>query len=309
MDVRSLSEDSGIGEEVRRLINLSLHKDFVSRQFFHKLTYGDPNFNPKYALVSVRSGVIVAAAVGVRRVREPAAAVEEQRDIAWLKVLAAAKGEERALAELIGILEEEYSKEGVRQVKVSDYASWYLAPGVDVEYEWLLRLLQASGYAKVGEAVNYEVDMARFVYPERVRAMAKRLEEGGFTFRAASASEREALGRWVEEGFSPFWRVEMEMGLAAEDGSVLVAETREGYVGFSVHGALRPDFFGPIGVSPDARGSGVGTVLLFDTLRQMRVEGVRVVTVPWTTHLTFYTQIPGVCGVRTFYIMAKSLRR
>ncbi len=302
-----MKEDPGLAEAVRELINLTLCRDFVDRRFFRKITVEDPNFDPRLTLACVEGGRVVATALGVVRARAPAQAVEQQRGIAWIKALAAVPEARGALLELVRVLEDEFARAGRRQVRVSDYASWYLAPGVDLEYDWLLALLARTGYRKVGEAVNYEVDMSAFYYPERVRALLSELSECGIKVRKVSPAEGELVGRWVEERFSPFWRTEVEMALTAEDGGVLVAESGGRILGFSAYGALRPDFFGPIGVDPGARGRGIGTVLLFETLTLMRAEGVRMATIPWTTHLTFYAQVPGVCGVRAFAVLAKEL--
>jgi len=307
VDIRSLKEDPGLAEAVRELINLTLRRDFVDRRFFRKITVEDPNFDPRLALACVEGGRVIAAALGVVRAKAPAQAVEQQKEIAWVKALTAVPEARKALRELVGVLEDEFAREGRRQVRVSDYASWYLTPGVDLEYDWLLALLAQAGYRKVGEAVNYEVDMSAFYYPERVKALSSELSGCGIKFRKVSPAEGEVVGKWVEKKFSSFWRTEVEMALASEDGGVLVAETGERILGFSAYGALRPDFFGPIGVDPGVRGRGIGTVLLFETLTLMRTEGVRVVTIPWTTHLTFYAQVPGICKVRPFAVLAKNL--
>jgi len=307
VDVRSLKEDPGLAGAIRELLNLTLSKDFVDRRFFRKITVEDPNFDPRFALACVEGSRVTAAALGVMRTKEPGQVVEQQKSVAWIKALAAVPEARGTLKELVQILEGEFAREGRLQVRFSDYASWYLTPGVDLEYDWLLSLLTQAGYRKVGEAVNYEVDMSLFYYPERVKALASELRMRSVKIKRASSEESELVGKWVEEKFSPFWRVETEMALAAEDGGVLVAESHGNIVGFSAYGALRPDFFGPIGVEPDARGGGIGTVLLFDTLTSMRGEGVRVVTIPWTTHLTFYAQIPGVYRVRSFVVLAKNL--
>ncbi|MCX8180771.1 MAG: GNAT family N-acetyltransferase [Thermofilaceae archaeon] len=307
MEIRSLFEDPGAYEEVRKLLNLFLHRDFVDRRTFQTLTFKDPNFDPKFAIICIKSGKVVAAAIGVRRVKEPASLVEHQHSLAWMKAVACERGEEDKLKEVIAELENKFAAEGRKQVRVSDYASWYLSPGVDLEYENILTLLEEMGYSKVGEAVNYEIDMARFMLPMRLEKLCERLRQNGIVVRKARLEESELLSRWVEERFSPFWRIEVEMGMNAEDGGVLLAEKDGEIIGFSVYGALRPDYFGPIGVDPQRRGGGVGTVLLFECLKLMKAEGVRVATIPWTTHLTFYTQIPGLSSVRTFSVMGKNL--
>jgi len=306
VEVRTLAEDPGLNDEVRKFLNLTLWRDFIDRRFYRKLTLEDPNYDPKYALVALERGNVIAAAIGVRRIREPAAVVEAQREVAWVKALAAKPEDVGRLKELITTLEEEFKREGRRHVRISDYASWYLTPGVDLEYDHIHAMLLDLGYKKVSEAVNYEVDLSRLYVPSRVASLAEKLRRDGVEI-VELREESEELGRWVEERFSPFWRIEAEMGLKAEDGGVLVAKMGSRIAGFSVYGALRPDFFGPIGVDPELRGRGIGTVLLFETLKRMRGEGVRIATIPWTTHLFFYTQLPGVVGIRHFITLAKTI--
>jgi len=37
------------------------------------------------------------------------------------------------------------------------------------------------------------------------------------------------------------------------------------------------------------------------------LEGVRIARIPWTEHLYFYAQVPGVCSVRLFLDYRKGL--
>ena len=78
-------------------------------------------------------------------------------------------------------------------------------------------------------------------------------------------------------------------------------------IGFSTHGALNRDWFGPIGVDEKRRKSGVGSVLLFESRRLMRLNGVGEAVIPWTGHLFFYTQVPDIRGIRHYHIMSKML--
>ncbi|MCC6065039.1 MAG: hypothetical protein LM576_03565, partial [Thermofilum sp.] len=119
MDVRSLKEDPGLAGAIRELLNLTLHKDFVDRRFFRRITVEDPNFDPKLALACVAGGRVVAAAIGVVRTRAPEQAVEQHKHVAWIKALAADPGARGVLRDLVGVLEGELAREGRRHVRVS----------------------------------------------------------------------------------------------------------------------------------------------------------------------------------------------
>ena len=305
MRITTLAEEPGLGEDIRRFINRCLWRDFVTKSVFEVLTRKDPNYDPRYAFIAVENGSVEAVAIGVRRVKEPASMVEAHKPAAWAKILAAATGNIEPLNEALEALEDAVRGEGRRQLRVSDYASWYLIPGVDVEYDHIYRLLVNRGYRRGGEAVNYEVDLSRFYTPGRVAEMTRRLVSEGVDIVEVEWSEE--LGKWIEERFGPFWRIEARMAFEAQEGGILIASKGGEIMGFSVYGALRPDFFGPIGVDPNIRGKGIGTVLLFETLHRMKENGVRIVTIPWTSHLGFYAQVPGIIGIRYFLLMIKEL--
>jgi len=304
MRIATLAEEPGMLDDVRRFLNRFLWRDFIDSRTFRRIVEEDPNHDPRYAYIALEGDSIEAVAIGVRRLREPASMVEAQRRLAWIKAMAAAPEKAGRLNEVLDALEDSFRREGVGQLRVSDYASWYLAPGVDVEYGHIYSVLAGRGYRRFGDCVNYEVDLARFYTPGRVAEMDERLRSSGVSIREGWV---DGLEEWIEERFGPFWRVEAGLARRQPDGGVIVA-TKGGEVqGFSVYGALRPDFFGPIGVDPNVRGGGLGTVLLFRTLARMKEEGVRIATIPWTTHLGFYAQVPGVMGIRYFVVMGKDL--
>ena len=78
-------------------------------------------------------------------------------------------------------------------------------------------------------------------------------------------------------------------------------------MGFSVFGALEYHWFGPIGVLEEKRKQGLGSALLFRTLESMKGLGLPRAIIPWTGHLFFYSQVPGIVGLRHYWMMAKDL--
>lgn len=78
-------------------------------------------------------------------------------------------------------------------------------------------------------------------------------------------------------------------------------------LGFSGYGLLEPNWFGPIGVVEEMRGKGIGTVLLYKAITSLRLEEHRIIVIPWTNLLFFYSQLPGILGIRHFFRMAKRL--
>jgi GNAT superfamily N-acetyltransferase len=100
-----------------------------------------------------------------------------------------------------------------------------------------------------------------------------RLCEQGIEVRRALAPEKHKVVAWVRENFSEGWASETEVAFARQPVSCFIAVKEGRVVGFACHDATCRNFFGPTGVTPDARKGGVGTGLLFACLEAMREQG------------------------------------
>ena len=191
---------------------------------------------------------------------------------------------------------------------MSDFSLWYFSPGLDISYEYYLEMFLEHGFKKIGECVNYELDMLHFHVPSRVLRIEKSLKKDNIVIREANIEDKERTVKWVHENFSSCWAHETELGFERRDAGVWIAEDANGsLVGFSVYGALESSWFGPIGVSKEVRRKGIGSVLLYKCLRSMRALGRRYVVIPWTGHLFFYSQLSTIKEVRHYWKMEKQL--
>lgn len=308
MEIVSLAERKDLLDDLRNLMNLCLWRDFIGVRLFRKVTTEDPNFEHKYVLVALDKGTPVGFVHGVRRIAEPKDQLGPHREIGWIKAFGTLRelADRSLLHELLSTIEERLRGDGCRFLRVSDFASWYIAPGVDVRYELYNEVLVERGYDTVGRSVNYELDMMEFRYPGYVERLKSALVREGVNIYKVEERD-EALLKFVESKFSSFWRLEVSMAIDEEQGGAIAAEVDGEIVGFSVYGSISESWFGPVGVDPDFRGKGLGTVLLYDTLLEMRKRGVRVVVIPWTSHLFYYAQLPGVRWIRLFNIYQREL--
>ena len=113
---------------------------------------------------------------------------------------------------------------------------------------------------------------------------------------------------WIKNKFSPYWAFEAEVAVREEHGGLWISyDNNDNIIGFSVYGALEPNWFGPIGVDEKFRHLGIGSILLFKALNSLRLNGVRYAIIPWTQHLFFYSQIPGIIGIRHYYFLKLTL--
>nr|WP_225876141.1 GNAT family N-acetyltransferase [Infirmifilum lucidum] len=105
-------------------MNLSLSEDAIPDKTLRRITFDDPNYDGKYALVAVEDGKPIGFVLGVRRRREPKELVDVQRNLAWVKVFAVKeeyRGKGVATA-LFDELEERLREDESERVRVSDYS-------------------------------------------------------------------------------------------------------------------------------------------------------------------------------------------
>lgn len=311
MEITSFSEYKDYNK-LKKVMNLSLPYDFIDDIFLETLTLKDPNFTEDNIMVAIEKDEIIGFVFGVSRDKEPKEVIDEHKDIMWIKAFGVLpeyreNRETKVLTKLFNMFEKLAHKRSKKKIRISDYASWYLTPGIDNLYDFYNNFLVEKGYKRYGSTVNYEIDMSHFYIPKYVyRLKEKKLTSNNISIDIIRKPDKQTL-EWIEEHFSVFWRTEAKIAMENDFGGVLIARKNKEILGFSTYGSLHPSWFGPVGVSKDARGLGIGTVLLFETLKVLRENGQRIVTIPWTSHLFYYTQLPGVTRIRHFNIYLKEI--
>ncbi len=76
---------------------------------------------------------------------------------------------------------------------------------------------------------------------------------------------------------------------------------------FAAWGA-RPQWFGPMGTAPEARGLGLGGVLLRRCLADQRDAGLSSAQIGWVGPLGFYARAVGARAQRVFWLYRRDLR-
>lgn len=176
----------------------------------------------------------------------------------------------------------------------------HLWPGVDVRYRAMTCLAERAGYEQRAEAVDMAVDLGSAdldTGPDE-----RRLAAEGIEVRRASRDEANAVVAWLREG--PWghsaWPDEAAAALARDPAGCHVA-SREGYLGFACHGAVRRGWFGPMGTLETERGRGIGAVLLKRSLADLRAAGLRTARIGWVGPVRFYAVAVGARVERVYW--------
>lgn len=293
--------------------NISFPYDNIDCESFKSFILNDVNIDEDLILFAVDDkGFVKGFLAGVEVIYEPFELVKNLRDTIWVKnfvVDPSLRNDDwkKLFLHILQYFEDIARSKGKTRVVLYAYPPYYFMPGINILYEDYLELFELYGYAKKEENVSYEVNLAKFYYLRRVIRIENKLLSEGFTFRKGRSGEAESVSQWVGKTFSPFWRLETLHAFKNRNPSIWLAEQNNEVVGFSVYLRMGRNEVGPLGVDPRMRRSGIGTVLLFKALHDMKQLGFRYVVIPWTSHLFFYSQVPGIERIKHYYVMVKNI--
>ncbi|RSN05034.1 GNAT family N-acetyltransferase [Nonomuraea sp. WAC 01424] len=216
-------------------------------------------------------------------------------DLLAVRPSAQGRGHGRAL---VRAAEDWLRGHGARQARFAGNPPCYAWPGIDVRYTAAACLAESLGYERYQVAWNMTADLSSADLS--VEDDLLRLERAGVAVRKAEA-DRSAVAAFVEEHWNERWAWEAlnATGLhyAERDGRVLA---------FAAWGA-RPSWFGPMGTAPDARGLGLGGVLLRRCLADQRAGGQASAQIGWVGPLRFYSRAVGARAERVFWLYRRDL--
>ena len=128
-------------------------------------------------------------------------------------------------------------------------------------------------------------------------AAYERLRPSGITMRRALAPEKHKVAAWVRNTFSEPWASEVEVAFSRQPVSCFIAIQHGKIVGFACHDATCRNFFGPTGVEPGSRKSGIGAALLFACLEAMQQQGFGYAIIGGVGPADFYTKTVGAVAI------------
>lgn len=119
----------------------------------------------------------------------------------------------------------------------------------------------------------------------------------GITLRRARAFERHTIAAFAAQHFSPKWVSEIEVALTRQPVSCFIATRDKKILGFACYDTTMRGFFGPTGVSEDARGLGLGKGLLMKSLEGLRDTGFAYAIIGGVGPKEFYAKACGAIEI------------
>ncbi|MGO4530075.1 GNAT family N-acetyltransferase [Paenibacillus sp. 2TAF8] len=123
------------------------------------------------------------------------------------------------------------------------------------------------------------------------------LKAASIVIRRAIAPEKQQVLNWVRTHFNQPWVDECDVAFARQPVTCYIALEQGRMIGFACYEATCRNFFGPTGVSPDARGKGVGTALLLACMHAMRADGYGYAIIGSAGPMDFYKRTLGAVEI------------
>ncbi|GAA2295415.1 hypothetical protein GCM10010149_49620 [Nonomuraea roseoviolacea subsp. roseoviolacea] len=201
--------------------------------------------------------------------------------------------------ELVRAAEEWLRGRGATQVRLAGNPPCYAWPGVDVRYTAAACLAESLGYERYHVAWNMTAPLGPGADLSTEADEALLAGQGVAVRRAGDDRDRVAV--FVAEHWNERWAWE-----AANAAGLHYAERDGRVLAFAAWGA-RPAWFGPMGTAPEARGLGVGRVLLRRCLAEQRAAGQDTAEIGWVGPLRFYARAVGARAERVFWLYRRDL--
>lgn len=248
----------------------------------------DPNFDPYGLWLAVEDNRIAGMALGLRR-RVPLFGNDLEPETGWITVFfvdPAFRGR-RLSQPLLEAVETTLANWGCRRIEFSPYVPHYFVPGLDpVAYPAAQAVLTARGYRRLYTAAAMDKNLVGFEIPPDVRRLEEDRRQQGFVIEPLRLRDVFSVIHFTQTLFDADWaralRDALSHGLAYR--RIWVARQGDDILGFAMYGGYDGvgERFGPFGVHPDLRGTGLGKLLLYRTLAGMRAEGLHNAWFLWT---------------------------
>lgn len=295
----------------------SAPQDGITPQRLRDLVMLDRNFDENGLFVAEENGCIVGAAYAVRR-RVAHYGDDLEPDTGWIPFFFVAPGaRSKGLGRTLVTRAMDWLRgEGAKEVIFSAYTPNYVLPGLDADrYPVASTLLASLGFERFEHPSAMDLSLIGYEMPAELRDRADALRAEGWYFGTPSDDDLVPLIKIAGERFNSDWARAIREGVVAgmPRERIVIAKSPVGdVVGWGMHGTYEAviERFGPFGVLPESRGTGLGKLLLHLTLERMVSLGAHSAWFLWadegSTASGLYANT-GFIPTRTFDILRASL--
>lgn len=296
-------------DEVIKLWNRSLKRDYISPTLFQHKVLADSNFNPQGCLIAEDQEKIIGFMLGIIR-QMPLENIGLQKDLGWITVFFVDENYRRqgiGQKLLNGVLNY-FHQQQKKKIYVANYVPNYFFPGVDLEiYQEAYQFLLKNGFVDKQRVLGMGNELQDMVMPLSASQKVLDLQEKGLYIQDFEKKYTYSLLNFLRTEFPGDWAETIVQKIKAdrEDEIVLAVKDEQvlGYCQFT--GA----HFGPFGVSERLRGEGLGSLLFWRVVEKMKARGHHFIWLAWTggDAARFYREKGNLHQTRESSIMLKIL--
>jgi|GEM_PF-5738932 len=167
-------------------------------------------------------------------------------------------------------------------------------PGIDLNWDKAISFFKKLGFKEKRMNVSMVANLETLKVPEKILERGKKLNKEEIFIRPCLKDDREILLNFIKKNFTYGWHEEvrskiqkvktgftgygLNLNTLYDPKSVFILLKEEKIIGFSMFsknfGKKELGHFGPIGIQKDFQGRGIGSALLFKTLREMKNRGI-----------------------------------
>jgi mycothiol synthase len=263
--------------------NFEFHQGQFAAEPLRRTIFDDSDYKGEHGFMVLDGEGVVGVMVGVQRGEE-----------AWLKLFAVDKDHRRLgiARHMLDELEGRFRGAGVKRIHTLNSSPHYIMPGLDVRYTAGLCLLQGRGYQLDQYVHNMRVDLDSVDLDTGEAESA--LAGQGIVFRRLRHEDEPVLRPWIHGHWGSSWATEACNSLKNDPVTSHVALKDGRLVGFATYDVMAlTSGFGPTGVEESMRGLGLGKILLFRCLEDMKERGDRHCEVTWVGPISYYAHTVG----------------
>ncbi|GAA3763465.1 hypothetical protein GCM10022240_14790 [Microbacterium kribbense] len=307
----------GDGPQLAEAWSQAAPGDPITPTRLRNLVLLDRNFDPTGLVIAESDAGIVGAAYAVhRRVAETGADLQAERG--WILFFFVVPSARRAGIgrQLLTRALEWLREQGATEAIFSSYTPNYVLPGLDEQrYAEASALLQAEGFTVLERPSAMAMSLREYTLPDAERRRADELRRQGWYLGTLPEEDVVPLVALARDEFNADWGRAIREGLVAgmPREHLMVAKDPSGrMIGWAMFGTYEAviDRFGPFGVLPSSRGTGLGRLLLHLTLERMAAYNAQTAWFLWAddgSAASGLYQKTGFEITRTFSIMRAAL--
>lgn len=304
---------SGDGAAIAEAWTRSAPQDGITTRRLRDLILMDRNFDADGLFIAEDQGTVVGAAYAVRR-RVAHDGDDLEPSTGWIPffyVVPSHRNHGLGRA-LITQAFDWLRGKGIREVIFSAYTPNYVLPGLDAQrYPEASALLASMGFTRVERPSAMDRSLIGYEMPTEIRERVDVLRSEGWHLGTPDDDDLVPLIKIAGDSFNSDWARAIREGVVGgmPTERIIIAKNPEGTVlGWAMHGTYESviERFGPFGVLPESRGTGLGKVLLHLTLERMTALGAHSAWFLWadegSTASALYAKT-GFAATRTFDIL------